>query len=62
MGWIKSLHDYKFWPAVGRIDNVFGDRNPVCSCVGGGIILNHGWTRMNADNVVQRASACLNAS
>ena len=28
------LHDYKFWPAVGRVDNVFGDRNPVCSCVG----------------------------
>jgi glycine dehydrogenase len=20
----------KFWPSVGRIDNVFGDRNPVC--------------------------------
>ena len=28
------LHDHKFWPAVGRIDNVFGDRNLVCSCVG----------------------------
>jgi glycine dehydrogenase len=24
--------EYKFWPAVGRIDNVYGDRNPVCSC------------------------------
>jgi glycine dehydrogenase len=24
----------KFWPAVGRVDNVFGDRNLVCSCVG----------------------------
>ena len=22
----------KFWPAVGRIDNVYGDRNLVCSC------------------------------
>jgi len=22
------------WPHVGRVDNVFGDRNPVCSCVG----------------------------
>ena len=22
----------KFWPAVGRIDNVHGDRNLVCSC------------------------------
>ena len=30
----KSLHDYKFWPHAGRVDNVFGDRNPVCSCVG----------------------------
>ncbi len=28
------LEHYKFWPAVGRIDNVFGDRNLVCSCVG----------------------------
>jgi glycine dehydrogenase len=31
---VKSLRDYKFWPAVGRIDNVFGDRNPVCTCIG----------------------------
>jgi glycine dehydrogenase len=30
----KWLHDHKFWPAVGRIDNVFGDRNLVCSCAG----------------------------
>jgi glycine dehydrogenase len=30
----KSLLEYKFWPHVGRVDNVFGDRNPVCSCVG----------------------------
>jgi glycine dehydrogenase len=22
----------KYWPPVGRVDNVFGDRNPVCSC------------------------------
>ena len=22
----------KFWPAVSRIDNAFGDRNLVCSC------------------------------
>jgi len=28
------LRDYKFWPAVGRIDNAYGDRNLVCSCVG----------------------------
>jgi glycine dehydrogenase len=28
------LRQHKFWPAVGRIDNVFGDRHLVCSCVG----------------------------
>ena len=22
----------KYWPAVGRIDHVFGDRNLVCTC------------------------------
>jgi glycine dehydrogenase len=22
----------KFWPAVGRIDNAYGDRNLVCAC------------------------------
>jgi glycine dehydrogenase len=27
-------HEHKFWPAVGRIDNVYGDRNLVCSCSG----------------------------
>ena len=31
---VPGLRDFKFWPAVGRIDNVFGDRNPVCTCVG----------------------------
>jgi glycine dehydrogenase len=31
---VPGLRDYKFWPAVGRVDNVFGDRNPVCSCAG----------------------------
>ena len=29
-----GLREFKFWPAVGRVDNVFGDRNLVCSCVG----------------------------
>ena len=29
--WTRSA---KFWPAVGRVDNVYGDRNLVCSCVG----------------------------
>lgn len=28
----KHLHDYTFWPHAGRVDNVLGDRNPVCSC------------------------------
>jgi glycine dehydrogenase len=25
---------HKFWPAVARVDNVYGDRNLVCSCQG----------------------------
>ena len=28
------LREHKFWPSVGRIDNAFGDRHLVCSCVG----------------------------
>jgi glycine dehydrogenase len=27
--WLRSS---KFWPAVGRIDNTYGDRNLICSC------------------------------
>ncbi len=27
--WVRER---KFWPAVGRIDNAFGDRNLVCTC------------------------------
>ncbi|MEM7111513.1 MAG: aminomethyl-transferring glycine dehydrogenase [Chloroflexota bacterium] len=27
--WVREA---KFWPAVGRIDNVFGDRNLICIC------------------------------
>ncbi|EFA86802.1 glycine dehydrogenase [Heterostelium album PN500] len=27
-----STRESKFWPSVGRVDNVFGDRNLVCSC------------------------------
>ena len=30
----KWQPDHKFWPAVGRIDNVYGDRNLVCTCAG----------------------------
>ena len=29
---IQYLRDFKFWPAVSRIDNAYGDRNLVCSC------------------------------
>ena len=29
----RSQREHKFWPAVGRIDSVYGDRNLVCSCV-----------------------------
>lgn len=29
---LKELHDDKYWPPVGRIDNVAGDRNLVCAC------------------------------
>ena len=31
---VPRLRDHKFWPAVGRIDNVHGDRNLVCTCSG----------------------------
>jgi len=26
------LHEHKFWPAVARLDNAYGDRNLVCTC------------------------------
>ena len=29
---VDSLYENKYWPPVGRVDNVFGDRNLVCSC------------------------------
>jgi glycine dehydrogenase len=28
----KWLHDHKYWPPVGRIDQAWGDRNLSCSC------------------------------
>ena len=31
---LESQREHKFWPRVGRIDNVYGDRNPVCNCAG----------------------------
>jgi len=30
----KHVRASKFWPSVGRVDNVYGDRNLICSCVG----------------------------
>ncbi|MDV9031007.1 aminomethyl-transferring glycine dehydrogenase [Pseudomonas sp. RAC1] len=29
---LPSLMDNKYWPPVGRVDNVYGDRNLVCAC------------------------------
>ena len=29
---VKNLGAHKFWPSVGRIDDVYGDRNLICSC------------------------------
>jgi glycine dehydrogenase len=31
---LACLRQNKYWPPVGRIDNVHGDRNLVCSCAG----------------------------
>ncbi|MDH5265883.1 MAG: aminomethyl-transferring glycine dehydrogenase, partial [Betaproteobacteria bacterium] len=30
---VKSLREGKYWPPVGRADNVYGDRNLFCACV-----------------------------
>jgi glycine dehydrogenase len=30
---LSWVHEAKFWPAVGRVDNAYGDRNLVCSCL-----------------------------
>jgi len=29
---LKWSNEFKYWPPVGRIDNVYGDRNLVCAC------------------------------
>ncbi len=29
---VSWVRDYKFWPAVGRVEGAFGDRNLVCAC------------------------------
>ncbi|MBX3744387.1 MAG: aminomethyl-transferring glycine dehydrogenase [Verrucomicrobiae bacterium] len=31
---VAGLRETKVWPSVSRVDNVYGDRNLVCSCVG----------------------------
>ena len=30
---VRSLRGMKYWPPVGRVDNVHGDRNLFCTCV-----------------------------
>ena len=30
---LHFVHEAKFWPSVSRIDNAYGDRNLVCSCL-----------------------------
>ena len=30
---VESLRTQKYWPPVGRADNVYGDRNLFCACV-----------------------------
>jgi len=30
--WQVNGQTTKFWPTVGRVDNVYGDRNLVCTC------------------------------
>ena len=29
---VPELHDDKYWPPVGRVDNVHGDRHLICTC------------------------------
>ncbi|MCB0508182.1 MAG: aminomethyl-transferring glycine dehydrogenase [Bacteroidetes bacterium] len=30
---LEQLKEYKFWPSVAKIDNTYGDRNLVCTCL-----------------------------
>jgi glycine dehydrogenase len=30
---LASLRQYKYWPPVGRVDNVHGDKNVFCACI-----------------------------
>jgi glycine dehydrogenase len=29
----EQSREYKYWPSVGRVDDAYGDRNLVCSCL-----------------------------
>lgn len=29
---LPFIKDNKFWPSIGRINNVYGDKNLVCTC------------------------------
>jgi glycine dehydrogenase len=29
---VLAVRENKYWPPVGRVDNVYGDRNLICSC------------------------------
>jgi glycine dehydrogenase len=30
---LPFVKEAKFWPSVGRVDNAYGDRNLICSCL-----------------------------
>ncbi len=30
---VAGLREHKFWPAVARVDNTWGDRNLICTCI-----------------------------
>jgi glycine dehydrogenase len=30
---VAALKAVKYWPTIGRVDNVYGDRNLSCSCI-----------------------------
>ncbi|MCK7592742.1 aminomethyl-transferring glycine dehydrogenase [Lysobacter sp. CAU 1642] len=30
---LASLRQYKYWPPVARVDNVYGDKNIMCACI-----------------------------
>jgi glycine dehydrogenase len=30
---LEHLRENKFWPSVSRVDDAYGDRNLMCSCI-----------------------------